>query len=606
MKKFYRVLSFAKPYWGFALLNVLFNLLTVIFSLFSFALLVPFLNLLFGTEELVTVRPDFSFSSDALFGTLNYEISRIIIESGHIDALLFICGILITAFFLRNVARFMASFFMANVRVGAVKDIRNAIYYKILILPLSFYNKNKKGDILARITNDVQEVEYSIMNYLEMLVRDPITVIAFLIFMLSMSPQLTLFVLVILPITGYIIGLIGRSLRKTSKIGQARMAEMLSHIEESISGLRIIKAFNAINYSDRKFKEQNGLLSSLMIGIYRKRDLSSPMSEFLSSVVIIIVLWFGGRMVLSDTSPISAADFITYIIIFSQIIPPAKTFAQGYYHIQKGIASAERIFEILDAEEVIVQKPDALPITDFKDKIEYRNVGFKYIKENVLNGINLKIEKGKIIALVGESGGGKSTMVDLLPRFYDVTEGAIFIDGNDLRDYRIDGLRGLMGIVTQESILFNDSLFNNIAFGSTKASKEDVIAAAKVANAHEFIMQMEKGYDTTIGDRGSNLSGGQRQRISIARAILKNPPILIMDEATSSLDTESERLVQDALSKVMSTRTSIVIAHRLSTIKHADEIIVMQKGQIAERGKHDELLAKDGVYKRLFDLQSFA
>lgn len=606
MKKFYRVLSFAKPYWGFALLNVLFNLLTVIFSLFSFALLVPFLNLLFGTEELVTVRPDFAFSSDALFGTLNYEISRIIIESGHIDALLFICGILITAFFLRNVARFMASFFMANVRVGAVKDIRNAIYYKILILPLSFYNKNKKGDILARITNDVQEVEYSIMNYLEMLVRDPITVIAFLIFMLSMSPQLTLFVLVILPITGYIIGLIGRSLRKTSKIGQARMAEMLSHIEESISGLRIIKAFNAINYSDRKFKEQNGLLSSLMIGIYRKRDLSSPMSEFLSSVVIIIVLWFGGRMVLSDTSPISAADFITYIIIFSQIIPPAKTFAQGYYHIQKGIASAERIFEILDAEEVIVQKPDALSITDFKDKIEYRNVGFKYIKENVLNGINLKIEKGKIIALVGESGGGKSTMVDLLPRFYDVTEGAIFIDGNDLRDYRIDGLRGLMGIVTQESILFNDSLFNNIAFGSTKASKEDVIAAAKVANAHDFIMQMEKGYDTTIGDRGSNLSGGQRQRISIARAILKNPPILIMDEATSSLDTESERLVQDALSKVMSTRTSIVIAHRLSTIKHADEIIVMQKGQIAERGKHDELLAKDGVYKRLFDLQSFA
>ena len=606
MKKFYRVLSFAKPYWGFALLNVLFNLLTVIFSLFSFALLVPFLNLLFGTEELVTVRPDFAFSSDALFGTLNYEISRIIIESGHIDALLFICGILITAFFLRNVARFMASFFMANVRVGAVKDIRNAIYYKILILPLSFYNKNKKGDILARITNDVQEVEYSIMNYLEMLVRDPITVIAFLIFMLSMSPQLTLFVLVILPITGYIIGLIGRSLRKTSKIGQARMAEMLSHIEESISGLRIIKAFNAINYSDRKFKEQNGLLSSLMIGIYRKRDLSSPMSEFLSSVVIIIVLWFGGRMVLSDTSPISAADFITYIIIFSQIIPPAKTFAQGYYHIQKGIASAERIFEILDAEEIIVQKPDALPITDFNDKIEYRNVGFKYIKENVLNGINLKIEKGKIIALVGESGGGKSTMVDLLPRFYDVTEGAIFIDGNDLRDYRIDGLRGLMGIVTQESILFNDSLFNNIAFGSTKASKEDVIAAAKVANAHDFIMQMEKGYDTTIGDRGSNLSGGQRQRISIARAILKNPPILIMDEATSSLDTESERLVQDALSKVMSTRTSIVIAHRLSTIKHADEIIVMQKGQIAERGKHDELLAKGGVYKRLFDLQSFA
>lgn len=606
MKKFYRVLSFAKPYWGYASLNVFFNLLTTLFSLFSFALLVPFLNLLFGTEKLVSERPAFSFSSDALLGNLNYEISKIIIESGQIDALIFICIVLVTAFFLRNFARFMASFFMANVRVGAVQDMRNSIYKKILILPLSFYNKNKKGDILARITNDVQEVEYSIMNYLEMLVRDPITILAFLFFMLSMSPQLTLFVLVILPVTGYIIGLIGRSLRKTSKLGQARMSDMLSHIEESISGLRIIKAFNAIWYSDSKFKEQNGLLSRLMISIYRRRDLSSPMSEFLSSVVIIIVLWFGGQMVLSDHSAISAADFITYIIIFSQIIPPAKTFAQGYYHIQKGIASAERIFEILDAEEVIVEKPNARPIEGFKEKIEYRNVAFKYVDAPVLTNINLTIEKGKIIALVGESGGGKSTMVDLLPRFYDVTEGSILVDGYDLRDCRIEDLRGLMGIVTQETILFNDSLFNNIAFGSTTATKEDVIAAAKVANAHNFIMEMEKGYDTTIGDRGSNLSGGQRQRISIARAILKNPPILILDEATSSLDTESERLVQDALSKVMRTRTSIVIAHRLSTIQHADEIIVMQKGMIAERGKHEELLEKGGVYKRLFDLQSFA
>lgn len=606
MKKFLRILGFAKPYWAYALLNVFFNLLTVVFSLFSFALLVPFLNLLFGTAELVTERPPFKLSSDALLGNLNFEISRIITESGQLSALLFICLVLVTAFFLRNVARFMSSFYMANVRVGAVKDMRNAIYKKILILPLSFYNKNKKGDILARITNDVQEVEYSIMNYLEMLVRDPITILAFLFFMLSMSPQLTLFVFLILPVTGYIIGLIGRSLRKTSKIGQARMSDMLSHIEESISGLRIIKAFNAIDYSDKKFKEQNGLLSSLMIGIYRRRDLSSPMSEFLSSVVIIVVLWFGGQMVLSDSSTISAADFITYIIIFSQIIPPAKTFAQGYYHIQKGIASAERIFEILDAEEMIVEKPDARPISSFNEKIEYRNVGFKYIKENVLSNVNLTVEKGKIIALVGESGGGKSTMVDLLPRFYDVTEGSILIDGHDLRDYRIDHLRGLMGIVTQESILFNDTLFNNIAFGSINATYEDVVAAARVANAHNFIMEMEKGYDTTIGDRGSNLSGGQRQRISIARAVLKNPPILILDEATSSLDTESERLVQDALAQVMSTRTSIVIAHRLSTIQHADEIIVMQKGQIAERGKHDALIAKGGVYKRLFDLQSFS
>jgi ATP-binding cassette, subfamily B, bacterial MsbA len=606
MNKFYRTISFAKPYWVYALLNVFFNILVVIFSLFSFAMLVPFLNLLFGAEELVTEKPEFALNTKALLGSMNYHISAIITDRGPIQALIFICIILVSAFLLRNISRFMASFYMANVRVGAVRDMRNAIYNKILILPISFYNKNKKGDIIARITNDVQEVEYSIMNYLEMLVRDPITILAFVIFMFSMSPQLTLFVLVLLPFAGYIIGRIGRSLRKSSKVSQERLSGMLSTVEESISGLRIIKAFNAINYSDRKFREQNSLLSQLLIKIYRRRDLSSPMSEFLSSVVIIIVLWFGGSMVLSDTSPIGAADFITYIIVFSQIIPPAKTFSQGFYNIQKGIASAERIFEILDAEEVIVEKPNALPIEDFKKKIEYRNVSFRYDREIVLQDVNLTIEKGKIIALVGESGGGKSTMVDLLPRFYDVVGGSILIDGVDVRDYRIDSLRGLMGIVTQESILFNDSLYNNIAFGSTKATHEQVIEAARIANAHDFIMQMKEGYDTTIGDRGSNLSGGQRQRVSIARAVLKNPPILILDEATSSLDTESERLVQDALAKVMSSRTSIVIAHRLSTIQHADEIIVMQKGRIAERGNHEDLLALNGVYKRLFDLQSFS
>lgn len=606
MKKFSRVLAFAKPYWAYALLNVLFNVLVVVFSLFSFALLVPFLNLLFGADALVAERPAFSFSTDALLGLLNYEISKIIIEKGHAQALVFICMVLVSAFFFRNVSRFMASYFMANVRVGAVKDMRNAIYHKILILPLSFYNKNRKGDIMARITNDVQEVEYSIMNYLEMLIRDPITIFAFFVFMLSMSPQLTLFVLVLLPFTGYIIGMIGRSLRKTSKVGMDKMAGMLSTIEETISGLRIIKAFNAIHYSDNRFKEQNSVLSRLMVKIYRRRDLSSPMSEFLSSLVIIVVLWFGGKMVLADQSPIGAADFITYIIVFSQIIPPAKTFAQGYYSIQKGIASAERIFDILDAEEVIVEKPDAIKIKDFKEGIQYADVGFRYDRDQVLHDINLKIGKGKIVALVGESGGGKSTMVDLLPRFYDVMDGQILIDGIDIRNYRIDDLRSLMGIVTQESILFNDTVFNNIAFGVLGATPEEVAEAARIANAHDFVMQLPQGYETTIGDRGSNLSGGQRQRLSIARAVLRNPPVLILDEATSSLDTESERLVQDALSKLMSSRTSIVIAHRLSTIQHADEIIVMQKGRIAERGRHDELLAKSGVYKRLFDLQAFA
>jgi subfamily B ATP-binding cassette protein MsbA len=458
---------------------------------------------------------------------------------------------------------------------------------------------------MARITTDVQEVEYSIMNYLEMLVSDPLTILVYIAFMFSVSPQLTLFVLVLLPATGLLIGHIGKSLRRSSKVGQSRMAGMLSTIEETISGLRIIKAFNAINYSDERFKDQNSRFSSLMLSIYRRRDLSSPLSEFLSSVVIVIVLWFGGRLVLGDSAVIQAADFIVYILVFSQIIPPAKTFAQGFYSIQKGIASAERIFEILDAEEVITEKKNAKSISEFKSTIEYRDVHFTYDKEPVLIGINFTVEKGKLIALVGESGGGKSTLADLLPRFYDVVEGSITLDGHDLRDYKINDLRALMGIVTQESILFNDSVFNNIAFGKEDATMDQVVAAAKVANAHEFITQMEHGYKTFIGDRGMNMSGGQRQRLSIARAVLKNPPILILDEATSSLDTESERLVQEALAKIMTNRTSVVIAHRLSTIKHADEIIVIAKGEIVERGTHESLLTKSGVYKRLHELQSF-
>ncbi len=605
MKKFYRVLSYIKPYLGYTGLNVLFNILTVVFSLFSFALLIPFLNLLFGINELVTVKPEFGISTDAFLKYLNYYISDIIINEGKIQALVYICLIILSAFFMRNFARFMAMYFMANVRIGAVKGMRNDIYKKLLILPLSFYHKHKKGDIIARVTSDVQEIEYSIMNYIEMIVRDPITIIAYLAFMISLSPKLSLFVLIILPITGIIIGQIGKTLRRQSRLGQSHFAGLVATIEESVSGLRIIKAFNAIKYSYNKFSSQNKEYARILLWIYRRRDLSSPLSEFMSSAVIVVVLWFGGRMVLADTPTIQAADFITYIVVFSQIIPPAKTFAQGFYSIQKGIASADRIFEILDAEEVIEELPDAISVKSFKQEIEYRNVGFKYENEPVLKNINLKIGKGKLVALVGESGGGKSTMVDLLPRFYDVSEGAILLDGINIKNIKIDELRNLMGIVSQESILFNDTIFNNIAFGLTDVSEEDVIRAARIANAHEFIMDTEEGYQTNIGDRGGKLSGGQRQRISIARAVLANPPILILDEATSSLDTESEKLVQDALANVMKDRTSIVIAHRLSTIQHADEIVVLKKGEIVERGTHSELIAKNGVYKRLQDMQSF-
>ncbi len=605
MKKYLRILAYVKPYTVYAILNIIFNLLVIIFSLVSFVMLIPFLNLLFGMEKLVDTTPEFSLSPDSLMESLNYYISQIILSKGKVKALIFICFFLLGTFFLRNLFRFMSMYYLANVRIGAICDIRNDLYKKLLILPLSFYSERKKGDIIARVTTDVQEVEYSIMSYLEMIVRDPITIIAYYITLMVMSPKLTLFVTILLPVTGYIIGLIGRNLRKESKIGQAKFAGLLALIEESISGLRIIKAFTAIGFSNARFARMNKDYSKTLLGIYRTRDLSSPLSEFMSSVVIIAVLWFGGRLVLSDDTSISAAVFITYIVIFSQIIPPAKTFATGFYSIQKGLASAERLFDILDSEEVIEEKPDALPVGSFEKEIEYRDVYFKYKEEFVLENINTIIPKGKVIALVGPSGGGKSTFVDLLPRFYDTSGGTIFLDGKPLSDYKIDDLRSLMGIVSQEPILFNDTVFNNIAFGKLGVTGDDVIHAARVANAHDFIVDMEDGYQTNIGDRGIKLSGGQRQRLSIARAVLRNPPILILDEATSSLDTESERLVQEALTKVMSNRTSIVIAHRLSTIVFADEIIVIQKGGIVERGTHSELLKRNGVYRKLFDLQSF-
>lgn len=605
INKFNRVLAYVKPYWGSVTMNIVFVVLSTIFSLFSFSMIVPFLNLLFNPDNLITVKPEFSLSSDALLETMNYYISAIIIAKGQKMALLFICAMLVFAFFLRNLTTYMASYYMASVRVNSIKDMRAAVYNKILVLPLSFYSRQKKGDIMARITTDLQEIEVSIMNYLDVFIKSPITIIAYFAYMLGVSWELTLFVLCVLPIGGIVIGKIGKSLKKDSKEGQTRLANIIANIEETISGLRIIKAFNAIDYTNEKFEEQNEGYSKLLKSVHRKRDLSSPMSELLSAVVISIVLWFGSTLILSGSASITAANFIAYIIVFSQIIPPAKSFSHGFYNLQKGMASAERVFEILDADEVIFEKDNAKHIAEFKDSIKYNNVVFRYGKDDVLKNINLNIEKGKMIALVGESGGGKSTMVDLLPRFYDVCEGSITIDGTDIRDYKINDLRALMGIVSQESILFNDTVHNNIAFGMKNATREDVIEAAKVANAHDFIMQLENGYDTYIGDRGMNLSGGQRQRLSIARAVLKNPPILILDEATSSLDTESEKLVQDALSKIMSNRTSVVIAHRLSTIQNADDIVVLAKGHIVEQGKHDELIAKNGVYKRLTDLQSF-
>jgi len=605
MKNLFQVLKYIRSYPGYAALNVLFNVLSVVFSLFSLTMIIPFLQLLFDKTKLVYTAPVFAWNTDALVGYFNFYISQIIIEKGEINALMFISVMVVVLFLLKNLTRYLAMFFLAPLRNGVVQDIRNDIYKRILVLPLAYFSEQRKGDIISRITNDVSNIEWSIMQSLEMIFREPLTIIVFLVTLIVISPTLTLFVVILLPITGILIALIGKSLRRSSAKSQKKLGEILSIVEETISGLRIIKGFNAIDVTDEKFREQNSILTRVMNRLYRKRDLASPMSEFLSTLVLVVILWFGGKLVLSETATLDATVFIFYIVVFSQLIVPFKAITTAYYNVEKGAASAERIQELIDAEEVITEKKGALKKTDFKEGLEYIDVGFRYAQEPVLKNIDLKISKGRMIALVGASGSGKSTLVDLLPRFYDCTGGEILIDGLPIKDYRIDHLRGLMGIVTQETILFNDSVFNNIAFGMNYADPEDVIKAAKIANAHEFIEKMPDGYQTNIGDRGAKLSGGQRQRISIARAVLKNPPIMILDEATSALDTESERLVQDALFKLMQNRTSVVIAHRLSTIQNADGIIVLDEGEIVERGTHGELIGREGVYKKLCDMQSF-
>ncbi|KAF0201661.1 MAG: ATP-binding cassette subfamily B bacterial [Bacteroidetes bacterium] len=604
MKNLFKVLRYAIPYWGFALLNIIFNIISILFSLISFAAVVPVLNILFKLEKPMESVGLLEWNVKSLKDHFYFQIGALIDKYDELTVLAFICVILVVVYLLKNLFRYLAMYYMAEVRNGVVRDIRNALYLKILILPLSYYSEKKKGDIISRMTTDVQEVEWSVLSSLEMMFRDPVTIISYLVSLFLMDYELTLMVMVLLPISGLLIGQIGKSLKRTSAKGQIKMGELLSTIEETISGLRNIKAFNAIDWANSNFQETNDRYNRLMVRLYRKRDLASPLSEFLGIAVSVFVIWYGGKIILSPDSTMDAALFIMYILVFSQLINPIKAISTAIYNIQKGAASVERIEQVLAAEEVITEKENALHINEFSTQIEYRNVWFRYEQEDVLKNINLVIPKGKSIALVGASGSGKSTMADLLPRFYDVTQGEILIDGTPIREFFISDVRGLMGIVSQETILFNATVFDNIAFGMLNVSMDDIIAAAKVANAHEFIMQMPEGYETNIGDRGIKMSGGQRQRISIARAVLRNPPVMILDEATSALDTESERLVQDALINLMQNRTSLVIAHRLSTVQHADEIIVMQKGEIVERGTHTELMAKQGAYKRLHDMQT--
>jgi subfamily B ATP-binding cassette protein MsbA len=607
VKNYIRLLHFVKSYKGYALLNIIFNIFSVIFSLFSLTMIIPFLNVLFSKTSDYHPEP-WSFSAKAMLGNFNYYLNDYVVTHGQVPALVMICVLIIILFFLKNFFRYLAMYYIAPIRNGVVRDLRNKMYDKILWLPLTYFSEERKGDLISRMTADLTNIEWSIMQSLEVIFREPFTIFLFLGTMLLWSAQLSLFVLVLLPVAGLIIGQIGKSLRRTSSKGQHKMGVLLSNIEETLTGLRIIKSFNAEFFFRDRFAKLNDEYKKLMVRLYRKRDLSSPLSEFLGAVVMCVVIYFGGKLVLGEATKLEPAVFIAFIAIFSQLIPPAKAFSEAYANVQRGLASAERINKILDGEITIYDKENAQQVSGFTDAIDYRNVSFAYYKGGegwALKNINLKIEKGKTVALVGQSGSGKTTMVDLLPRFYDTDGGGIFIDGKNLRDCRLKDIRDLMGIVSQESILFNDTVFNNIAFGIEDANEADVIAAAKIANAHDFISAMPDGYQTNVGDRGGKMSGGQRQRISIARAILKNPPILILDEATSALDTESERLVQDALIHLMQNRTTLVIAHRLSTIQHADEIVVLQKGEIIERGKHAELISKNGVYKRLYDLQMF-
>jgi len=609
MRDFIKIIKLIKGYKPYALANIFFNALAVVFSLFSMVLLIPVLEILFKTEseltEMLAAPPntDFWSAGYSLKDHGFYYLAQQIQVLGAETVLLYVCIFIVVAILLKNLCTYIALYVIAVLRNGIIRDYRNTIFRKILDLQLSYYSDERKGDIMSKVTNDLKEIEWSILRSVEALFRDPITIVSFFIMLIWMSPQLTIFLVIFFPIAGLLIGIIGKSLRRSAEKGQSKLGQLMSTLEETLGGLRIIKGFNAKEKSFRRFEEQNEDYTSTMVKMYRKGDLASPVSEFLGVALIATVLWFGGQLVFGGQ--LIGSFFIAYIAFLSQLIAPFKSITNAYSNAQRGLAALTRIKEITEAD-VEIQDGSESFIDSFNKEIHYKNVSFKYETEYVLKGIDLTIEKGKTIALVGQSGSGKSTMADLLPRFYDVSEGAILIDGVDIRKARLHDIRDLMGIVTQNSILFNDTVLNNIAFGMPNASKEQVMDAAKIANAHQFIMELDNGYETGIGDGGSKLSGGQRQRLSIARAILKNPDILILDEATSALDTESEKLVQDALNKLMKNRTSLVIAHRLSTIQHADEIIVMQEGTIVERGTHQSLIDKSGVYKKLTDLQSFS
>ena len=609
MKYFKDILKYEKKYRKFTVLNILFNILYAVFNVLSVLAFIPVLNILFGTEKKVIIKPIYEGITSIgsyLENSFNYFIYQKIIDDGEINVLLFICLLSLSLFFFKNFFRYLASYVITFLRTGIVKDLRDKLYSKIVELPLAYFSEKRKGDIIARMTSDVQEVENSILTSIETIVREPLTVLISITIMLFMSLKLTLFVFILLPISGFIISSISKKLKANSVKAQKETGNFLSFIEETLTGLRIIKGFNAENVIAKKFNNSTTKFRDLMTSVFHRQTLASPMSEFLGSATIIAILWYGGAEVINKTSALDSSKFLGYILLFYTVLNPIKLITTTFYNIQKGEASAERIMTVLSTENSIKDKPNALTQVGFTNKIEFKNISFKYKNDYVLKDFSLTIYKGETVALVGQSGSGKSTLANLITRFYDVNKGNILIDNQNIKDVTKKSLRELMGIVSQDSILFNDTISNNIKLGNQNATDTAILEAAKIANADEFIQNLPEKYNTNIGDSGNTLSGGQKQRLSIARAVLKNPPIMILDEATSALDTESEQLVQTALEKMMQNRTSLVIAHRLSTIQKADTIVVMKKGKIVEQGKHEELLALKGEYFKLVTMQSLS
>jgi len=609
METYLRILSFARPLRRYMPQYILFTLLGIIFGLINFTLLKPLFDVIFeqmDVSELNAFRsnPEFSLSIKYLEHQFYYYFISFSDAYGKIGTLAYISVVIVIANLLANTFRYLSQLILAKVRAKTVKGLRSAVFEKLTMLHLGFFTDQRKGDITSRITNDVQEVENGIVHSLQVIFRDPATIILYFAWLFFMSFKLTIFTIVVLPIAGVLISGIVKKLRRIARAGQESLGQILNQVDETFSGIRIIKAFNARDYTLNKFHKEVDRYANITVSMARKNELASPVSEFLGIIVVGGILLFGGNLVLNNQSSLDGAAFLTYLVVFTQLLAPSKMISKAYSSIQRALASAERIFEVVDTVPEITNAPEARNTATFNQAIEFKQVSFAYENEWVLQDINLKITRGSTIALVGPSGSGKSTLVDLIPRFYDPTKGEVTLDGIPLQGYKLNAIRDLMGIVSQESILFNDTVYNNIAFGAVEVSNEAVIRAAEIANAHEFILKLDKGYQTEIGERGSKLSGGQRQRLSIARAVLKNPPILILDEATSALDSESENLVQEALSNLMQNRTSIVIAHRLSTIQNADEIIVLQEGRIIERGTHHQLLDKGGLYKKLNAMQA--